>query len=176
MTALDKRAQTGDETLEDLQTFGRLALELAMELNIDSKPEAAAAVGMWLFGGTVEKLPGGSDEGEWSRNSPVRKLKSFLQDMVLVGRSSIQIMWLSVCLHGNLWSLASQWAPIARAVLSNDYSMLVSSTGCGGIKRSAAAGDGSCTTRVRLRQVLGTFQQRSKGCAMVAARKLRTPI
>jgi aarF domain-containing kinase len=75
---------------------------LGGELNIDAKPEAAAAVGMWLFDGTIEKLPGGYDKGELSPNLPIRELKSFRKIWcVLVGCSSIWIKGLSVQSHGN---------------------------------------------------------------------------
>ena len=72
---------------------------------------------MWLFDGSVEKLPGGYDKGELSPNSPVKELKSFPQDLVLVGRSSILIKGLSNRL-GITWSLSREWAPIARQVLT----------------------------------------------------------
>ncbi len=78
---------------------------------------SAAAVAMWLFDGSVEKLPGGYDKGELSPNSPVKELKSFPQDLVLVGRSSILIKGLSNRL-GIPWSLSQEWAPIARKVLA----------------------------------------------------------
>lgn len=114
MIALDERE--GDDRPEDLATIGNLAIELGVEINHDAKPEAAAAIAMWLFDGTVENLPGGYDSGELSPNSPVRDLKSFAQDLVLVGRSTILIKALAAR-QGIKWSLAEQWAPIARDVL-----------------------------------------------------------
>jgi hypothetical protein len=72
---------------------------------------------MWLFDGSVETLPGGYDTGELSPNSPVKELKSFPQDLVLVGRSSILIKGLSNRLNIP-WSLSQNWAPIARDVLN----------------------------------------------------------
>jgi hypothetical protein len=71
---------------------------------------------MWLFDGSVETLPGGYEKGELSPNSPVKELKSFPQDLVLVGRSSILIKGLSNRLNIP-WSLSKNWAPIARNVL-----------------------------------------------------------
>ena len=62
MIALDERKS--DDNPEDLEKIGKLALELGVELNDDAKPEAAAAVGMWLFDGTIEQLPGGYDSGK----------------------------------------------------------------------------------------------------------------
>lgn len=113
MIALDERKS--DTNPEDLETIGNLALELGVEFKEEGvKEEAPAAVAMWLFDGTVSELPGGYDVGELSPNSPVKELKSFPQDLVLVGRSSILIKGLSNRLNIP-WSLASEWAPYARS-------------------------------------------------------------
>lgn len=158
MIALDERR--GDETPEDLEKIGKLALELGVELKPNAQPEAAAAVGMWLFDGTVERLPGGYEKGELSPNSPVKELKSFPQDLVLVGRSSILIKGLSNRLGIN-WSLAKEWAPIARSVLDNRVkpSPVVTKTG-----------------RVRFTEVIRMFRQWVKGRAVSVVRHLPGPI
>ena len=147
MIALDERV--GDDRPEDLELIGNLALELGVELNEDAQDEAAAAVGMWLFDGSIEKLPGGYDTGELSPNSPVKELKSFPQDLVLVGRSSILIKGLSNRL-GIPWSLAKEWAPIARDVLSSNSG-------------DAAVGTDIASQRIRFRTVLSTLKQWAKG-------------
>lgn len=147
MIALDERV--GDDRPEDLELIGNLALELGVELNEDAQDEAAAAVGMWLFDGSIEKLPGGYDTGELSPNSPVKELKSFPQDLVLVGRSSILIKGLSNRL-GIPWSLAKEWAPIARDVLSSNSG-------------DAAVGTDVSSQRIRFRTVLSTLKQWAKG-------------
>ena len=162
MIALDERE--GDARQEDLDTIGKLALELGVELNDNAQDEAAAAVGMWLFDGTVENLPGGYDSGELSPNSPVRELKSFPQDLVLVGRASILIKGLSNRLEVP-WSLASQWAPIARDVL---YGGSTSS------KESEQSSAGS--SRVRFREVRRTFRQWTKGKATAIVRRMPSPL
>jgi aarF domain-containing kinase len=119
--ALDERES--DTNPDDLEKIGNLALELGVELNENAKDEAAAAIAMWLFDGNVETLPGGYDKGELSENSPVKEIKSFPQDLVLVGRSSILIKGLSNRL-GITWSLSESWAPIARKVLErNKFSL-----------------------------------------------------
>jgi hypothetical protein len=161
MIALDERR--GDERPEDLAEVGRLALELGVVLNEDAQPEAAAAVGMWLFDGSVTKLPGGYDVGELSPNSPVKELKSFPQDLVLVGRSSILIKGLSNRLDIP-WSLAKEWAPIARQVLESNYQQ----------SSSSKASQGGA--RVRFREVTNTFKQWGTGRANAAARKLPGPL
>ena len=112
MIALDE----SDESPDDLQRIGDLALELGVEIKADAKDEAAAAIAIWLFDASVTRLPGGYDTGELSPNSPVKELSSFPQDLVLVGRSSILIKGLSSRLEIP-WSLANEWAPIGRKVL-----------------------------------------------------------
>jgi predicted unusual protein kinase regulating ubiquinone biosynthesis (AarF/ABC1/UbiB family) len=160
MIALAERV--GDDRPEDLERIGNLALELGVELNADAQEEAAAAVAMWLFDGSTEVLPGGYDLGELSPNSPVKELKSFPQDLVLVGRSSILIKGISNRL-GIPWSLAKEWAPIARDVLN--------------VKNAKVASSGAkWDKRVRFRTVLSTAKQWAKGRASRIARRLPSPI
>lgn len=156
MIALDER--TGDETPEELGEVGNLALELGVELNDDAKDEAPAAVAMWLFDGMAENLPGGYDKGELSPNSPVKELKSFPEDLVLVGRASILIKGLSSRLNIP-WSLAREWAPIARQVLDRRVAPEVSSD-----------------SRVRFRDVVSSFKQWGKGRATRVVQRLPAPI
>jgi aarF domain-containing kinase len=140
MIALDDRIS--DDNPSDLQTIGNLALELGVELADDAPPEGPAAVAMWLFDGSVKQLPGGYEKGELSPNSPVKALKSFPQDLVLVGRSTILIKGLSDRLEIP-WSLSKEWAPIARRVLEGN--------------RAAAAPssvDGKSNNKIRIRDVL----------------------
>lgn len=140
----------------DLRTIGELALELGVKLNEDADDNAAPAVAYWLFDGSVETLPGGYDKGELSPNSPVKQLKSFPQDLVLVGRSSILIKGLSNRLNIP-WSLAKEWAPIAEQVLQSPNAV-------------------NKKNRVRFRQVWYTFQSWGKGRITSLGRKLPTPI
>merc|ERR1712232_76485 len=151
--------RVGNDRPEDLEKIGNLALELGVELNEDAQPEAAAAVGMWLFDGTIEQLPGGYDSGELSPNSPVRELKSFPQDLVLAGRSTILIKGLSSRL-GIPWNLASEWAPIARRVLDGGREITVSEE----------------VGRVRFREVWRTLKQWGSGRATTIVKKLPDPV
>lgn len=150
-----------DDNPEDLDRIGKLAIELGVEFKPDAADEAPAAVGMWLFDSTVENLPGGYDNGELSPNSPVKEIKSFPQDSVLVGRSSILIKGLSSRL-GIPWSLAKEWAPIARQVLEDNY----------GSVGSDVNGD----RRVRFRDVWRTFSSWGKGRATETVRRLPNPL
>lgn len=154
MVALSE--STGSPT--DQKKIGDLALELGVEINPDAKDEAAAAIAMWLFDGSVTELPGGYDMGELSPNSPVKELASFPQDLVLVGRSTILIKGLSSRLSIP-WSLAKEWAPIAKAVLDGDNGL-------------GAEKDG----RVRFRHVWTTIKQWGKGRATRTVQKFPSPI
>jgi aarF domain-containing kinase len=149
------------EDEDDLEKITKLALELGVELNDDAKDEAPAAVAMWLFDGAVEELPGGYDNAELSPNSPVKELKSFPQDLVLVGRSSILIKGISGRL-GVPWSLAREWAPIARDVLAGKTS-----------KENTAT---ALNRRVRFRTVMSTLKQWAKGRASGIGRALPSPL
>ena len=164
MIALDERQ---DGVPDDMDLVGKLALELGVELNDNAKPEAAAAVGIWLFDGSVEELPGGYDKGELSPNSPVKELKSFPQDLVLVGRSSILIKGLSNRL-GIPWSLAKEWAPTARQVLEANYNTTPAT--------AASASSSGAAARVRFREVLHALKLWSKGRATKAVRRLPGPL
>ena len=157
MVALADRQS--DDNPDDLDLIGKLALELGVEFQPNAADEAPAAVGMWLFDGTVQNLPGGYDLGELSPNSPVKEIKSFSQDLVLVGRSSILIKGLSNRLDIP-WSLAKEWAPIARQVLENNYET-----------------EGAATERrVRFRDVWSTFRSWGKGRATRVVRRLPSPV
>jgi hypothetical protein len=159
MIALDERR---DDEPTDMELVGKLAVELGVEINENAKAEAGPAIAIWLFDGSVEVLPGGYDKGELSPNSPVKELKSFPQDLVLVGRSSILIKGISSRL-GIPWSLAKEWAPIAREVLQG-YSEQ---------SRGAAT---ELDGRVRFREVWKSFKLWSKGKATKVLRTLPDPV
>ena len=158
MVALDERVS--DTEPSDLKRIGDLALELGVEIKEDAKDEAAAAIAMWLFDGSVEDLPGGYDKGELDPNSPVKELKSFPQDLVLVGRSTILIKGLSSRL-GVTWSLAKEWAPTARGVLN---------------PAPADKSDAVFGGRVRFRDVWLTLKGWGKGRAVGVAKALPPPL
>ena len=121
---------------------------------------APPAVAFWLFDGAVDKLPGGYEKGELSPNSPVKELKSFPQDLVLVGRSTILIKGLSSRL-GVKWSICREWAPIARKVLKPAV---------------PTVSDGEEKSKVRFRDVVTVLFTWSKGKTSRAVSKLPAPV
>lgn len=129
MIALDDRrnhqqqassGSSGDQVTEnqDNKRIGELALKLGIEIK-DSAPDvAAAAMGIFLFDGKSD-LPGGYDKSELSDNSPIKALKTFPQDLVLVARSSMLIKGFANRM-GVPWSLAQEWAPVSRQLMMKD--------------------------------------------------------
>ena len=87
----------------------------------------------------------------------MRELKSFPQDLVLAGRSTILIKGLSSRL-GIPWNLASEWAPTARNVLN------------GGVVREGDA------DRVRFREVWATLRLWGTGRANAVVKRLPDPV
>jgi len=155
MVALAERKS--DDDPDDLATISRLALELGVKLKPGSPKEGPAATAMWLFDGKTETLPGGFDTGELSPNSPVTVLQSFPQDLVLVGRSTVLIKGIAARVNVS-WSLAEEWAPIARRALVP--------------RPFAAAG----RRAIRLRTVLALFGQWFQGKLALALGRLPPPL
>jgi len=158
MIGIDER-WPGKVTPEALELVGKLSLELGVELKPDAPLEAAAAVGVWLFGSADDEMPGGFDREELSPNSPVRALQSFPQDLVLVGRCTILIKALSSRL-GVPWSLAKEWAPIAREVLRI------------GIEEEAELANDKRMLRAPLRRVWRSVRLKGKGWTSRIAKRL----
>ncbi len=86
---------------------------------------------------------------------------SIIRDLVLVGRSSILIKGISDRLNIP-WSLAKEWAPIARGVLD--------------VNSGKAQSKSASSERVRFRTVLSTLKNWSKGRAKKVGTKLPSPI
>lgn len=99
---------------EDLTKIAELALDLGVELDESLLPEGPAAVAIWLFDDAQAPLPGDFEQNELSPKSPAYALTSFPSDLVLVARSTVLIKGLAYKL-GCSWSLADDWAKIARS-------------------------------------------------------------
>merc|ERR1711924_51169 len=111
----------------DFEKITQLAYELGVEVTPGAKAEGPAAVAVWLFDGKREKLPGGYDTAELSPNSPVTALASFPQELVLVGRNVFLIKGIASRL-GVKWSLAEEWAPLARRIVEYENSRMQAAT------------------------------------------------
>ncbi|KAJ1623433.1 ABC1 family-domain-containing protein, partial [Pavlovales sp. CCMP2436] len=114
--------------------------------------EALAKVIVALADRKSDDDPATYDMGELSPNSPVMELQSFPQDLVLVGRATVLIKGIAARL-GVKWSLAREWAPIARSVLEQQ-------------RNPPRPG------RTRFRAVLRTMREWCKGRAEKVATRL----
>lgn len=113
--AVDERKSDVDPA--DLERIGNSAEGLGIKLKDNVPAHGQAAVVMWLFDGSVETLPNGYDESEISPNSPVKAMKDFNKDLVLLARSTVLVKGLAKR-FGIRWSLSKEWAPIAKRILT----------------------------------------------------------
>jgi len=73
-----------------------------------------AAIAVTLFGDkSVDEIPGGYSADELSADSPLKRLKSFPQALVLMGRAAVIIRGIASKLEVN-YSLADAWEKAAR--------------------------------------------------------------
>ena len=73
-----------------------------------------AAIAVTLFGDkSVDEIPGGYSADELSADSPLKRLKSFPQALVLMGRAAVIIRGIASKLEVN-YSLADAWEQAAR--------------------------------------------------------------
>jgi len=137
ITALANRPEElGDR---DFALFGRLVTEIGVKMTPTATNVTCAALAIWLFDSTPE-LPGGYSTNELSEKAPVRKVASFPQELVFVGRSTVLIRGIAAAL-GVPWSLAEEWAPYAAQVLAPRTGVALKAT----------------ETAVRFRHVLAMF-------------------
>ncbi|CAM9306133.1 unnamed protein product [Ectocarpus sp. 12 AP-2014] len=97
------------EIAEDVKDFG-------VEVAEGAGDEALTATAILLFGPGGMELPGGYDTNEMSSNSPLKQLKAFPQELVLMGRATVMIKGIAAAL-GLKWNLAARWEPAARQAL-----------------------------------------------------------
>eukprot|EP00793_Prasinoderma_coloniale_P001180 PRCOL_00006171-RA len=112
--------QPDDVADVDTEAIATLIKSIGVTFVDGADEVAGAAAAMWLFDSRPE-LPGGYDASELSANSPALAIASFPREMVFVGRSTVLIRGITARL-GLSWSLARQWAPIARRVLEEGAS------------------------------------------------------
>lgn len=78
---------------------------------------AAASVCLYLFGDADVEFPGGYSKKEFSGESPLRRLASFPQELVLLGRASVLVKGVAARL-GVQWSVAKKWEPLAKEAVA----------------------------------------------------------
>jgi len=90
-----------------------------VELFDGTPEEAMAACAVVLFGNSRNDtvLPGGFSGLELAPDSPIRRVRSFPQELVLLGRATVLIKGIASRV-GVPWSLCQAWAPLARQSLA----------------------------------------------------------
>jgi len=120
-------AASYDGSQEDIKKLADIVRAFGVTFFEDTEDEdaAAASVALYLFGTSGVVFPGGYTSAEFSDTSPLRRLKSFPQELVLLGRASVLIKGVSSRL-GLEWSVAKTWEPLAKAAIE----ALCSEEGC----------------------------------------------
>ncbi len=80
-------------------------------------PPCTAALALLLFGSTSTELPGGYSSKELSAESPLRAIKSFPEELVMLGRATVIIKGIASRL-GVPWNLADKFAHAAKLSLA----------------------------------------------------------
>lgn len=92
--------------------LAELVLEFGVEV-MDGKEDdhdLPAAVALLLFGDAEQELPGGYSTNELSEMSPIKQVKSFPQELVLLGRATVLLKGIAKRLDVP-FSLAERWGP-----------------------------------------------------------------
>lgn len=156
ITALSNRPEV--LTDKDYALFAKLVTEIGVKMTPDATNVTCAALAIWLFDSTPV-LPGGYSTNELSENAPVRKVASFPQELVFVGRSTVLIRGIAAAL-GVEWSLAQEWGPSAAQVLQPRSGVVLKAQ----------------ETAVRFRYVLATFGVAFSTLGMYLLRKVFSPL
>lgn len=108
-----------EETKKEL---AKLVLDFGVEINNDDETnkwyDLPAAVAIFLFGDADEELPGGYSSNELNENSPIKQVKSFPQELVLLGRATVLLKGIAKRLKVQ-FSLADKWYPIASSAVES---------------------------------------------------------
>ena len=92
--------------------------ETAAKIQEEDDANCLASIALLLFGDKSLPLPGGYDDNELGPNSPLKRLASFPQSLVLLGRAAVLIRGIAAKLKVP-YSLADAWEDAAdRAALA----------------------------------------------------------
>lgn len=138
---------------------------------VDGKEEdddLACAVALLLFGDAGLELPGGYSTNELSDMSPIKNVKSFPQELVLLGRATVLLKGIAKKL-GVQFSLADRWSAGCRLTMASASSPVLplwgkEVTGTSGAAVSGGGGGGATgADKVRFQQVTEMLKSWGKG-------------
>jgi len=121
-----------------------------------------AAIALLLFGDIQQELPGGYSTNELSDTSPIKKIKSFPQELVLLGRAAVILKGIATKLDVP-FSLAESWGPGCRLAMETAWEPSLPLWGkevvdATGETRSADAETNDKKKKLRFRQVARLFK------------------
>jgi len=79
----------------------------------------ACSVALLLFGDAGITLPGGYSTNELSDTSPIKKVASFPQELVLLGRATVLLKGIAKSLNVTSFSLSERWADSCELTISS---------------------------------------------------------
>ena len=125
-----------------------------------------AAIALLLFGDIKQELPGGYSTNELSENSPIKRIKFFPQELVLLGRAAVILKGIASMLDVP-FSLAEKWGPGARLAMESSLEPSLPLWGKEGIDatgemRSADVETNGKAKKLRFRQVASLFKEWGK--------------
>lgn len=155
-----------DGTPAMIKTLADVVRNFGVTFFPDTEDEdaAAASVALYLFGEKDVEFPGGYSKKEFSPKSPLRRLATFPQELVLLGRASVLVKGVAARLDV-AWSVAKKWEPLAKdaiVALCDDEECRLPSWALptASVQSSLEQGDGG---RFRLRDA-------ARGCAALIRR------
>ncbi|CAE8655191.1 unnamed protein product, partial [Polarella glacialis] len=109
-------------------------------------------------------FPGGYSKQEFSEKSPLRRLRAFPSELVLLGRASVLVKGVAARL-GVQWSVAKKWEPLAKACITALCSEDECRLPAWALTTAAAQAPVSASASGRL-----SFADAARGCASLVRR------
>jgi len=157
------RAANYDGSPEANRNLAEVVSEFGVTFSADTinRDAAGASVALYLFGDPSVPFPGGYSREEFSPKSPLKALKTFPTELVLLGRASVLIKGVAAKL-GLEWNVAKKWESMAEACLVT----LCGETGCSlpawALTSASGPLDGKAGGRLR-------FHQAARKCSRLIA-------
>eukprot|EP00522_Entomoneis_paludosa_P000968 CAMPEP_0172474680 /NCGR_PEP_ID=MMETSP1065-20121228/69484_1 /TAXON_ID=265537 /ORGANISM="Amphiprora paludosa, Strain CCMP125" /LENGTH=221 /DNA_ID=CAMNT_0013232869 /DNA_START=1074 /DNA_END=1735 /DNA_ORIENTATION=- len=139
------------------------------------------SVALFLFGNADQTLPGGYSTNELDENSPIKRVASFPQELVLLGRATVLLKGIAKKLNVS-FSLAEQWGPACELTLTaaaeptlplwgKSASMTSNNETTGEIATGSTSTNNN-NHKIRFRQVASLLKQWGKGKSQRLAKRV----
>mmetsp|Transcript_57456 Transcript_57456/g.140228 ORF Transcript_57456/g.140228 Transcript_57456/m.140228 type:complete len:638 (+) Transcript_57456:114-2027(+) len=152
----DEAQAAAKKQLADLvREFGVTFLE-----GYEADDDLACSVALVLFGDSDRSLPGGYSSNELSDESPLKRVASFPQELVLMGRATVLIKGIAKKLDIPL-SLAGRWRKGCELTVDHASEPTLPLWGKDIVPKGESVS--SSENKIRFRQVAGLFRDYAKG-------------